>query len=400
MDRLSLADLRYQLPVTKKVAYFQTGTYGPTLASVLKVIRESMQYEATNGPARPETKNVMADQEESARIYLAKLLSVEPDELGIGTNTTRSMQQVIRSIDWRSKDKFVTTSLEHVSTADASKALMEECSVNVEIVNGDHHDADLLEALDGALTDNTKLMLISHVASPNGRILPVREAASLAHQKDIPVLLDAAQSIGQFPIEVPSLGCDYVIGSGPKWLLGPTGSGYIWVTPDQVGDFKPNFTPEIGSWSKSDQTPPLPNIKTRTELGTYNHALVIGLGQAAKTILQVGTDVIRDHVAELSRTLREEMANTNGINVLTPTEPGKSAGVTTLSFDGYTEKDLQDLIGWLDIERNILVKFQWLTAPLQLELIGMRISVAGFNTPEEIHHLVDSIKEGIRVKEL
>lgn len=400
MDRLSVADLRSQLPVTKKVAYFQTGTYGPTLASVLKVVRESMQYEAINGPARPETKNVLVKQEESARSYLAKLLSVEPDELGIGTNTTRSMQQVIRSIDWHSKDKFVTTSLEHVSTSDASKALMEECSVDVEIVNGDRQDADLLEDLDGALTENTKLMLISHVASPNGRILPVREAASLAHQKGIPVLLDAAQSIGQFPIQVPSLGCDYVIGSGPKWLLGPTGSGYIWVTPDQVGDFKPNFTPEIGSWSKLDEPQQLPNTRIRTELGTYNHALVIGLGQAAKTILQVGTDVIRDHVAKLSRTLREEMANTNGINVLTPTEPGKSAGVTTLSFDGYTEIDLQELIGWLDIERNILVKFQWLTAPLQLDLIGMRISVAGFNTQEEIYHLVDSIKDGMRVKAL
>ena len=112
--------------------------------------------------------------------------------------------------------------------------------------------------------------------------------------------------------------------------------------------------------------------------------------------MSVGLDTIRDYVAGLSKTLREEMQDTPGVDVLTPMEPGKSAGVTTLAFDGYAEEDLQSLVQWLNDERNILVKAQWLTAPLQLDKIGMRISVAGFNNEEEVHHLIDSLRDGIR----
>ena len=112
-------------------------------------------------------------------------------------------------------------------------------------------------------------------------------------------------------------------------------------------------------------------------------------------MLSVGPDVIRDHVSVLSKTLRDAMLDTPGVNVLTPLEPGKSAGVTTLSFDGYGEQKLQGLVSWLDKERDILVKGQWLNAPLIPDHMGMRISVAGFNTPEEISHLIESLRLGI-----
>lgn len=398
MGRLSLEELREQLPVTQEVTYFQTGTYGPTLASVLRTMRDSMEFEALHGPARPATRQVMVEREESARGQLAALLNVNPDELGIGTNTTRSMQRVLRNFEWREGDEFVTTSIEHVSTADASRALEQERGVAVKVVDADESDAAFIESLDSAVTEDTKLLLISHVASPNGRVMPVREAVDMAHRKGVPVLVDAAQSIGQFPVDAPSLGCDYLIGSGPKWLLGPMGSGYVWVAPDHVEGFRPYFTPDMGTWSKPGVPADAPTTRARTELGTYSHPTVIGLGQAAGTLMSVGLDVIRDHVSVLSLTLREEMQDTPGVNVLTPMGPGESAGVTTLSFDGYAEEDLQDLVKWLDVERNILVKFQWLTAPLQLDRIGMRISVAGFNTEEEVRHLINSLRDGIRRK--
>ena len=108
------------LPVTEEVGYFQTGTYGPTLPSALKAVRDAMEYEALHGPARPETRQHIMEKEEAARGHLADLLNVDPEELGISSNTTRAMHRVLRSFDWGEGDEFVTTSLEHVSTADAS----------------------------------------------------------------------------------------------------------------------------------------------------------------------------------------------------------------------------------------------------------------------------------------
>ena len=374
------------MPVTEEVGYFQTGTYGPTLSSALKAVRDAMEYEALHGPARPETRQHIMEKEEAARGHLADLLNVDPEELGISSNTTRAMHRVLRSFDWGEGDEFVTTSLEHVSTADASRGLEQERGVTVKVVEVDESDAAFIESLDGAVTEETKLLLISHVASPNGRVMPVREALDVAHEKGVPVLVDAAQSVGPFPVDAQALGCDFLIGSGPKWLLGPMGSGYVWVSPDQSDNFRPYFTPAVAA----------PTARSRAEFGTYNHPLVIGIGEAVKTLMSAGLDTIRDHVAGLSKTLREEMQDTPGVNVLTPMEPDKSAGVTTLTFDGYAEEDLQGLVQWLNDERNILVKAQWLTAPLQLDKIGMRISVAGFNTEEEVQHLIDSIRDGIR----
>ena len=396
MDRLSLKDLREQLPVTDDVGYFQTGTYGPTLSSAVKAVTGAMEYEALHGPARPETRQYIMEKEEDARGHLAGMLNVNAEEIGIGSNTTRAMHRVLRSFNWGEGDEFVTTSLEHVSTADASRGLEQERGVKVKVVEVDESDAAFIESLDSTVTEETKLLLISHIASPNGRIMPVREAVDVAHEKGVPVLVDAAQSVGQIPVDAQALGCDFLIGSGPKWLLGPMGSGYVWVSPDQTDIFRPYYTPDVGAWSKPGAPMATPTARSRAEFGTYNHPLVIGLGQAVKTLMSVGLDTIQDHVAGLSKTLREAMLDTPGVNVITPLEPGKSAGVTTLTFDGYTEEDMQGLVKWLNDERSILVKAQWLTAPLQLDKIGMRISVAGFNTEEEVRHLIDSIRDGVR----
>jgi len=104
-------------------------------------------------------------------------------------------------------------------------------------------------------------------------------------------------------------------------------------------------------------------------------------------------DVIADHSDRLSMILRNEVSNIAGVNILTPLDPGKSTGITTLTFDGYTPEALRGLVERIYTEHKTVVKFQWLTAPMSVDKIGIRISVGAINTEDEVRGLIKAIEE-------
>ena len=391
---MTFEKLRDDLPITREVAYFQVGSHGPTPDTVLDVVRDEMALEA-HYHSVPSVKAAQAEREACARGRVASFICAGSAEVALTPNTTQAMRQVSRSIGWREGDEFLITSLEHVSTVSLGMGLTRQNGVRVEVVDADQGDAVFLESLKSALTDRTRLVCVSHVASPDGRILPVAAAAELAHDRGVPVVVDVAQSLGQFPVDVPALGCDFMVGSGHKWLMGPMGVGILWVAPDNLNDFMPDPLPDRKPWSIPGSPIPEPTAYDRAEGGTHNTAMAIGLGKAVEIVDELGTAAIASRVACLSRILRDEASRIGGVNVLTPTRPCRSAGITTLTFDGYTVEDLQALVSRIYEKYNALVKFQWLTAPLDVNRIGIRISIASFNNEDEVARLVDALKEGV-----
>jgi selenocysteine lyase/cysteine desulfurase len=119
------------------------------------------------------------------------------------------------------------------------------------------------------------------------------------------------------------------------------------------------------------------------------------MGRAIEIMEEIGTDTIAAHTARLSAILRDAALGMEGVNILTPLETGRSAGITTLTFDGYSPEDLRGLVARIYSEHNAMVKFQWLTAPMHLDKIGMRISVSAINNEDEVHGLVKAIKDGM-----
>lgn len=392
MPKISLNDLRADLPVTDEAAYFQTGTYGPTPDSVLLVLREEMELDSHHGIGDPESHRALAQRESRAREKLAALLSVEPAGLAVTPNTSRAMQRVIRSVRWAEGDEIVASSLEHVSTAGVCQALEQQQGVTVRWIEADQGDAVFLEGLKSSLSERTRLVCVSQVASPDGRVLPVAEAAELAHDRGVPVVVDGAQSVGQFPVDVTSLGCDYFVGSGHKWLLGPMGTGYLWVTPDQLGDFRPELKPDYSPWKLPDEPAPPVTVSSRAEIGTYSLPTIVGLGRAVDNLNDLGLDAVTSHVSRLTGILRKEVSRLEGARSITPEEPEPSGGITTLMFNGFDHKDMQQLVDGLATRERVLVKNQWLTAPSRPGMVGMRVSIAAFNTEDEVGRLVDGLR--------
>ena len=382
--------------MTGEVAYFQTGTYGPASDSVLQAVREAMEGEARHGPATTAGRLAHREREAAARSGLARLLNVKEEELSIDTNTSRAMQQIVRGLDWQPGDEFLMTSLEHVSTYGLSYSLTQEHGVTVKVLEAELLSDDaLLAELAAALNERTRLICLSHIASPDGRLLPIKEAAAIAHDAGVPVLLDLAQSAGQMPVDLAALDCDFAVGSGHKWLLGPMGTGYIFVSERQMSGFRPNLIPDRSPWTLADDPTPAPTARSRTEIGTYNHALVVGLGRAVEIMQSIGLDTIQARIADLSRRLRRGVAQIDRARIITPLEPQKSAGITSVMFDGYTKADMDGLVARLQERHQALVKAQWLTAPPDPVKVAMRISVAAFNDESEIDRLLEGMDEDL-----
>lgn len=392
-DKMTLASLRDELPITQKVAYFQVGGHGPPSNSVLATVADEMARQAHNYGV-PGVSEEQVAKEEKAREAVTKFIGANPGEVALTPNTTQAMRQISQAVDWREGDEFMATSLEHVSTVSLGTALEHYHGVTFTTVEASQGDAEFLETLKSTLSDRTKLLCISHVASPDGRILPVAEAAELAHERGVPVVVDTAQSLGQFPVDVPALNCDFMVGSGHKWLLGPMGVGILWVASDQLRSFKPNPVPEREPWSLPDSPIEPLTAQNMVEKGSHNTAMVIGMGRAIEIMSDIGTDTIAAHTGRLSAILRDAASEMKGVNNLTPTGPGRSAGITTLTFDGYSPDDVRELVAWLYTEHNAIVKSQWLTAPMQLDKIGMRISVSAINSEDEVRALVEALRQG------
>ena len=380
--------------MTGEVGYFQTGTYGPASDSVLQTVRETMESEARHGPATPAGRQAHIEREAAARSGLARLLNVKEEELGIETNTSRAMQQIVRGLGWRSGDEFVMTTLEHVSTYGLSHSLEQEYGVKVKVLEADVEDDVLLADLAAALNERTRLVCLSHIASPNGRFLPVKKAAAIAHDAGVPVMLDLAQSVGQMPVDLQELDCDYAVGSGHKWLLGPMGTGYMFISEKQIPGFRSNFIPDRSPWALPDDSTPAPTARSRTEIGTYNHALVVGLGRAVEIMESIGLDTMQLRIANLTHRLRSGLTQIDRARVITPLDMEKSAGITSVMFDQFAKTDMDGLVARLQERHRTVVKSQWLTAaPPDPAKVGMRISVAAFNNEDEVDRLLEGIDE-------
>ncbi len=385
---MSFRQLREDLAVTRRLAYFQTGSYGPTPDSVLKVVAETMSFQGRHGSASPRVTGVLLDQEQRVRRRLADFLGARPEHLAWTSNTSQAMQRVLRSVDWQAGDEILVSSAEHVSTQDACRALERHQGVVVRTFPGEDGDDALLSALEAALRGRARLVCLSQVSTLDGRKLPAREAAGLARSQGVPLLLDGAQAVGQFAVEIPGLNCDYYIASGHKWLLGPLGVGFLWVSPDRLAQFRPDFIPDASTWLKPGDPRPPVTAALRTELGTHNYALRIGLGRALEIMEALGSDRIERYVQELVQLLFHELDARPGVRIVTPVKPGLASGLVALELKDLTETELRKLIEDL-LEQGIVVKYQ-------PERPALRISVAAFNTREEISRLVIALDVMIR----
>ncbi len=309
----------------------------PKPPEVSEAIAELLAHRAGN-PGRSGHALALAAQAAVAdtRRQLAAFFGVrDPSRVVFTLNATDALNTALWGL-LRPGDRVVTTSLEHNAVVRPLSALAERGVAVTRVPcgpDGALDPDDLARALEAA---PTRLVAMTHASNVCGTILPVREAARLAHRHGALLLVDAAQTAGVLPIDVVDMGIDLLAFPGHKGLLGPTGTGGLYVSPEvRLSPMRQGGT---GTASEEERQPEA--LPEALEAGTVNTVGIAGLGAALRVVQARGLARIRAHEAALTTRLLAGLRETPGVRVHGPADPGRQVAVVSITAEGWEPVDL------------------------------------------------------------
>ena len=371
--------------------YFDNGaTTFPKPQEVYEEIYKAMtEYGANPGRSGHDLALRASRGIYETREVVAKLFSVKnPMNIVFTYNCTESLNIAIKGL-LKPGDHVITTSMEHNSVLRPIKHL-ESIGVENTIVWA-HKDGQIdPDEIRNAIKRNTKLIVTTHVSNLTGTIMPVKEIGIIAREHGIAYLLDAAQSAGVYPINAEELGVHMIAFPGHKGLLGPQGTGGLYIREElQIDQFIQGGT---GSASYSLNQPE--EMPDKFESGTPNSPGIIGLGKGIEYINKRGIDNIRNHEEELTSYFIQEVARIDGIRLYGPLDTSKQGAVVALNI---RDLDSSEVSFVLNEEFGIYLRPGLHCAPLAHETIGtmeqgaVRFSFGPFNTQEELDYAVRAL---------
>jgi cysteine desulfurase family protein len=331
-----------------------------------------------------------------AREAVAGLLGVGDSSRVIFTkNATEALNVVIQAILRPGGGHAVITSLDHNSVWRPLDALSRTGDVSYTIVDCEPDGSLDLSRMREALLPDTRLIACTHASNVLGILLPLEAVAELARERGIPLLVDAAQTAGRFPLNPEGMGIQYLAFTGHKELFGPQGTGGLYIAPGR--EIEPLIYGGTGSRSERSQQPDF--LPDRYESGTLNALGLAGLRAGVDFVVSKGVEEIRLHEGELTACLIEGLLELPGATVYGPRDWERRVGVVSFNLDGLTSSEVATR---LDESYGICVRSGLHCAPLAhrtmgtLEIGTVRASFSYLNTAEDVEYLLEALGEIVR----
>jgi len=360
--------------------HLNTGTFG----LMPRRVRERLAWATRQFETNPvlqgykDAPDTVRGQAEAVRARVGTLLNCSADEVLLTHGTADGLGQVASSIDFPAGSRVLTSGAEHDSGVECWHWLAQRRGGFVDVVPCPPGETDvdaIVARFAQAMRPETKVICVSDVIAWTGLRLPIRELSELAHAQGALMVVDGAQATGHVPIDVAAMGCDAYAGSGHKWLLGPKGSGLLYVRKDPAQRILPV------AWQDG---PKVMNEAT----GGCPLPQMIGLGAAVEEYQR------RDPAAEFARNLAlrswlwEMLQELPGVEPLGP-PPGPQA-TALLGFRLPADKDAARVRSLLLAKHKINIRAvdakQW---------NGLRASLHIYNDDAQVHALVDALRAAL-----
>lgn len=322
--------VRTQFPYNGSIRYTNNGTIGILPHMVLQAqIATLMEAEIQDGDTGGVTYPVPYEAHEK----LAALINADPSEVAVTRNSTESMNIIALGLDLKPEDEILTTTHEHYggwSCWQNRRALFGNPIRKLDLYDPPEDEDELVGRFEEAIRPETRVLSFCHVTCTTAWRLPVRKICAMARKRGLITVIDGAQSVGMIGVDVKDLGGDFYVSSTHKWLFTPKGTGLLYVddaAQDKIG---------LGYYAAGGRL----TARRFENNATQSYAPLVGFAVAVDFHNAIGTPLIEDRGAAMSKWLKTRLSDIPGVRVWTPMSRELSASMVSFSIAGMTSSDV------------------------------------------------------------
>lgn len=389
-NSINVEEVRNQTQAVKKLIHFNNAGASLMPDVVIKGIMSFIHAEVKNGGY--ETAEMFTKELDSFYQNAATLINATSDEIAFTESATVAWQRAIHSVPFTKGDIILTCVSEYASNYIAYLQLVKLQGIEIKVIPNDPTGAMDISALEKAITSNVKLISICHIPTGNGLINPVVEAGVVAARNNILYLLDACQSVGQYPVDVKKIKCDFLSVTGRKYLRGPRGTGFLYARKNTTQNLEPIALDLHGAeWITSD------TYRMRTDAKKYETwesslSSKYGLSLAINYLNQLSITAVYRRIVSLASYFREELRSIGHIQVL---DTGvNQSGIVTFISEKCTPSEIKKYLSLNNINVSVVVASSSLLDLSERKIKeAVRASVHYYNTKEEVNQVIELLKK-------
>lgn len=392
-------ELRAQIPYLDKVAYLDSASVAPAFRETLDAMNQysiecPLNYGVGHFPSAADAcRRVDEARERIARFFNAR----EAGEISFTKNTTEALNTIAYGGPWGNGDEIILTTLEHQSNIMPWLRLVKERGVVLRFAKADKNGFVEAEAIRRLLSDRTKLINVTYVSNIYGTVVPVEEIGKIAHEAGAYFMVDAAQAGGRMPIDVQKIGCDFMGICGRKSMMGPQGTGALYIRRELSEKIKPFSIGSRSGHVLGDGSVMLNEAPYKYEAGVLNTAGAIGLGVAAETLGRIGTERIMSRIIELNQYMIDGLLGIPQVELYGTHDAKKVVGAVSWNVRGMSSDAVAARLG---NEYNVCVASgsQGSIYALQPNHVSsvVRSSVHYYSMKEDIDALIGALKDMLK----
>ena len=371
--------VREQFPLSHDRIFLNNGTMGPSPFVVIDAVRNEM--ETVDRTAR-------YGGWDSIREKIATFIHAQTEEISITHNVTEGINVIACGMPLKKGDQIILTDQEHVGNALPWLARARRDQLVLRPVTLAETAEETLSRIAALITKRTRVIAVPQVTCTTGQVLPVREICRFARERGIYTLIDAAHTPGMLPLDVKEMDCDFLASCGHKWLMGPKGTGFLYVRRELIDLIEPYW---VGGgvdtgWDIYQGTLTFRHDAHKFDFASQSAALYVGLGAAIDFVSHLGIENIARRGQALAGHLRTELEKLGDkITILTPKEVGGFASILSFRLKNMPYDQLQ---------KHLIEKHQIITRGVaESKMFCNRISTHIYNNFDQVNRLVQAIHE-------